>query len=425
MLSRARPSPLICFWTATAARAALGCAVSRWSGGGGNVRSIPGRQLPLLGEYLGSATMAIRKKSTKSPPVLSHEFILQNHADIVSCVGMFFVLGLMFEATAEASIVFITLQHSVTIPAAKEQATESRSLYNYGVKDLATIFFYMLVAIIIHATIQEYVLDKITRQMQFPKTKQSKFNESGQLSVFYLVSCIWGTLILISENYVSDTTVLWRAHPHNMMTFQMKFFYISQLAYWLHAFPELYFQKTKKQDVPRQLIYFGLHLFHIAGAYLLYLNHLGLVLLVLHYFVELLSHMCDLFYFSDEKYEKGFSLWTIVIVLGRLLILIVSVLTVGFHLAGSETQKPDIIAGNFNVLAAKIAVLSSSCTIQAFITWNLITVQLQRWREQSTFEAPCVKKKRTTTKGRSSRKGTENGVETSNRADSPRNKKEK
>lgn len=26
----------------------------------------------------------------------------------------------------------------------------------------------------------------------------------------------------------------------------MKFFYILQLAYWFHAFPELYFQKTKK-----------------------------------------------------------------------------------------------------------------------------------------------------------------------------------
>ncbi|KAM6220973.1 translocating chain-associated membrane protein 1-like 1 [Rhynchocyon petersi] len=369
--------------------------------------------------------MAIRKKNPKNPPVLSQEFILKNHADIVSCVGMFFVLGLMFEATAEVSIVFITLQHSVTVPAAKEQATESRSLYNYGVKDLATVFFYMLVAIIIHATIQEYVLDKITRQMQCPRMKQSKFNESGQLSVFYFVSCIWGTLILSSENYISDLTVLWKAHPQNMMTFQMKFFYISQLAYWLHAFPELYIQKTKKQDIPSQLIYYGLHLFHIAGAYLLFLNHLGLVLLVSHYFVELLSHMCDLFYLSDEKYEKGFSLWAVLIILGRLLILIVSVLTVGFHLAGSETQKPDIIAGNFNVLAAKIAVLSSSCTIQAFITWNLIVVQLQRWREQSTFEAPDVKKKRAVAKGRSYKKGTENGMETSNRADSPRSRKEK
>lgn len=44
--------------------------------------------------------MAIRKKSTKSPPILSHEFILQNHADIVSCVAMVFLLGLMFEVSA-------------------------------------------------------------------------------------------------------------------------------------------------------------------------------------------------------------------------------------------------------------------------------------------------------------------------------------
>ncbi|XP_072874719.1 translocating chain-associated membrane protein 1 [Chlorocebus sabaeus] len=194
--------------------------------------------------------MAIRKKSTKSPPVLSHEFVLQNHADIVSCVAMVFLLGLMFEITAKASIIFVTLQYNVTLPATEEQATESASLYYYGIKDLATVFFYMLVAIIIHAVIQEYMLDKINRRMHFSKTKHSKFNESGQLSAFYLFACVWGTFILISENYISDPTILWRAYPHNLMTFQMKFFYISQLAYWLHAFPELYFQKTKKEDIP-------------------------------------------------------------------------------------------------------------------------------------------------------------------------------
>lgn len=43
--------------------------------------------------------MAIRKKSNKNPPVMSHEFIIQNHADIVSCVAMVFLLGLMFEVS--------------------------------------------------------------------------------------------------------------------------------------------------------------------------------------------------------------------------------------------------------------------------------------------------------------------------------------
>lgn len=43
--------------------------------------------------------MGIRKKSNKTPPVMSHEFIIQNHADIVSCVAMVFLLGLMFEVS--------------------------------------------------------------------------------------------------------------------------------------------------------------------------------------------------------------------------------------------------------------------------------------------------------------------------------------
>lgn len=42
------------------------------------------------------------QKSSKNPPVLSHEFVLQNHADIVSCVAMVFLLGLMFEVSPTA-----------------------------------------------------------------------------------------------------------------------------------------------------------------------------------------------------------------------------------------------------------------------------------------------------------------------------------
>ncbi|XP_005386865.1 PREDICTED: translocating chain-associated membrane protein 1-like 1 [Chinchilla lanigera] len=371
--------------------------------------------------------MGLRKKGSRNPPVLSHEFILQNHADMASCVGMFFVLGLMFEGTAEVSIVFLTLQHGASVPAGEGASAGARTLYHYGARDLATVFFYMLVAIIAHATLQEYVLDRIGRRMQFTKARQSKLNESGQLSVFYVVSCVWGSCILVSENCLADPSLLWRAHPHPLMTFQMKFFYISQLAYWFHGFPELYFQKIKKQDIPGQLIYIGLHLFHISGAYLLYLNHLGLFLLVLHYFVELLSHLCGLFYFSDEKYQKGVSLWALVFISGRLVTLIVSVVTVGFHLAGSQTQTrntTDALAGNVNVLAAKIAVLSSSCSIQVYITWTLITVRVQRWVEDSTLQASNVKKKRSTSKGKS-RKRTENGMDASNRVDSLPKRKEK
>lgn len=39
----------------------------------------------------------INRKTSKNPPFLSHEFVIQNHADIVSCVAMVFVVGLMVQ----------------------------------------------------------------------------------------------------------------------------------------------------------------------------------------------------------------------------------------------------------------------------------------------------------------------------------------
>jgi translocating chain-associated membrane protein 1 len=38
-----------------------------------------------------------RKSSNKNAPILSHEFFIQNHADIVSCIAMVFVIGLMVQ----------------------------------------------------------------------------------------------------------------------------------------------------------------------------------------------------------------------------------------------------------------------------------------------------------------------------------------
>ncbi|XP_035981124.1 translocating chain-associated membrane protein 1 [Fundulus heteroclitus] len=368
--------------------------------------------------------MGIRKKSNKNPPVLSHEFVIQNHADIVSCVAMVFLLGLMFEVTSKFAVFFITVQYNVTISTNEGPEETAVNHFHHGIKDLATVFFYMLVAIIMHAIIQEYVLDKLNRKKHFSKTKHSKFNESGQLSAFYLFSFAWGANILVSENFLSNPVALWEGYPHTLMPFQMKFFYICQLGYWLHALPELYFQKAKKEDIPRQLVYIFLYLVHIAGAYILNLNRLGLVLLVLHYFVELLFHVSRLIYFSNENRQTGFSIWAVLFVIGRLLTLSLSVLTVGFGLSTAENQGFSLAEGNFNIFFVRVTVLSAICFTQAFMMWKFINFQLRRWREHG--EAQTLKKKPAPAKSKS-KKDKANGVNgvSSHGADSPRSRKEK
>uniref|UniRef100_A0A671QHC4 Translocating chain-associated membrane protein 1-like 1 n=1 Tax=Sinocyclocheilus anshuiensis TaxID=1608454 RepID=A0A671QHC4_9TELE len=311
--------------------------------------------------------MGIRKKTNKNPPMLSHEFVIQNHADIVSCVAMVFLLGLMFEITSKVAVLFITVQYNVTIPANGK-----------------------------------YV--KINRKMHFSKTKHSKFNESGQLSAFYLFSCLWGANILVSENLLSNPVSLWDGYPHTLMPFQMKFYYICQLGYWLHAIPELYFQKTKKEDIPRQLVYISLYLVHITGAYVLNLNRLGLVLLVLHYFVELLFHLSRLIYFSNEDRQTGFTVWAVLFVL-------------------AEKQGLNLAEGSFNVLVVRVTVLAAICTTQAFMMWKFINFQLRRWREHAPTQT--LKKKSSSSKSKSKKANGVNGSVGASGADSPRARKEK
>ncbi|KAJ8272655.1 hypothetical protein GJAV_G00091850 [Gymnothorax javanicus] len=366
--------------------------------------------------------MGVRKKN-KNPPILSHEFVIQNHADIVSGIALFFVLGLLFEVTAPAAGLFITVQHNVTIITNDGLGQIAVNYFHHGPKDMATVFFYMLIAIIFHAVIQECLLDKVNRKMHLSKIKHTKFDESGQLSAFFFLSCGWGTSILFSENILPSPVNLWEGYPHTLMPFQIKFFYIWQLAYWFHALPELYFQKTKNEDIPRQLLSIGLYLVHIGGAYLLNLNRLGLVLMALHYFVELLFHVSRLIYFTNENRRFGFAVWAVLFVIGRLLTLSLTVLTVGFGLAGSELQGPDMATGNFNIPLIRVTVLGGICVTQAFMVWKFINFQLRRWREsqqQQRITAPLKSRTRRDRGG----PNVVNGA-LGNGPDSPRTRKEK
>lgn len=67
---------------------------------------------------------------------------------------------------------------------------------------------------------------------------------------------------------------------------------------------------------------------------------------------RIVSYLCNSANLTCDIFLR-FSLWAVLFVLGRLLTLILSVLTVGFGLARAENQKLDFSTGNFNVLAVR------------------------------------------------------------------------
>jgi len=331
---------------------------------------------------------------------MSHEFVIQNHADLVSCVAMVFVLGLMFQVSTPLASVFIVLQHNVSLPVEVQPGNYmDMTFYTPGIRDLPTVFFYFLIAIVVHAIIQEYVLDKINKRLHLSKAKHNRFDESGQLASFYIVS-MFAAGDLIFREQLFNISSLWEGYPHNGMTFAFKFFFIAQIAYWLHVFPELYFQKVKKEDMSAKIQYACVYLAFIVPAYYMRFSRVCMVLLFVHYAVEAVYHVSRLLTYAEVSVAKKlFKISDALFVMARLGSVILAVLTFWFGLAKApaDQQELNFETGNFNTSLIRLNCLIAVCLLQAVLMYSFIMAQMRRSREASAaaeeLKSSAVKKK--------------------------------
>ena len=49
----------------------------------------------------------------------------------------------------------------------------------------------------------------------------------------------------------------------------MKYFFILQIAFWLHCYPELFFMKTRKEELSSKITIYTLYLAFISAAYVM------------------------------------------------------------------------------------------------------------------------------------------------------------
>ncbi|XP_067615521.1 translocating chain-associated membrane protein 1 [Eurosta solidaginis] len=312
-----------------------------------------------------------RKSTSKNPPIFSHEFVIQNHADIISCVAMVFVVALMDESTSPFASAFISLHHNVTGEEPSRANPHGKPFtYVAGIKDYCAIFFYTLTCIVMHAIIQEYILDKISKRLHLSKFKLSLFNESGQLIAFYVFSFFMGANIILREAYLSKFSLLWEQFPNHPMSFLHKLFFIIQMAYYLHMLPELYFQKVKKEEQQNKIIHsiFGFSV--ICLAYTFSFQRIALVLLTLHYLGEMVAVVFQLIgvFDRDEKLASVRFVNNITFVFVRFATMVIGVLTLYYGVAGE------------NALRAYVA-LFGLMVLQGYLIYSFITEELRVTRE--------------------------------------------
>lgn len=232
-------------------------------------------------------------------------------------------------------------------------------------------------------TYHVFCLQKISKKLHLSKFKLSRFNESGQLVVFYAMSCMWGLDVIFREKYFGNFTKLWDDFPNHPMSFLHKLFFIIQLSYYLHMLPELYFQKIKKEEQQSKIIHSIVGFSIIAVGYVLGFQRVSVVLLSMHYFSEFVSHtflLVDIFD-REEKLSKLRLLKNALFVATRFGTMVLAFLVLFYGIGNTEHASRGLIG---------LVVVFS---LQGYLIYHFLTVLLKTKREILAELAPSKKLK--------------------------------
>ncbi|XP_065175334.1 translocating chain-associated membrane protein 1-like [Sycon ciliatum] len=374
-------------------------------------------------------------KKKKNVPVLSHEFIQDNHADIISVICMLMVFGLMVEVTRNVFTPFVAPQHLVndtlsgndsnatnyTGPLAGDEYEEEQELfiagpnntqappsvrrfkvphYATGPLDFLTLSFYTMVWVVVHAVFKEYLWDRFHKPLRLSKAKTSVYYESFNLVTYYLIAVVWAFYVAGKERLLTDVELYWRDYPHLNMTFRMKVFLLIQIGYWLHNIPELYFMKAKRDEISAQIQVYIFNVIPLIIMYCLHFQRIGTVLFAFHATAELLSHLHTLLgLWRPAVADKLVPFWTLIFSVVRIFSVALAVMVFGVGMA--REKEMDLTRGNYNTLTVRMMMVTGIILLQLLLAWQFVTARLSAIREhrerkeiQSKLERPSERRQR-------------------------------
>ncbi|KAK6060428.1 Longevity-assurance protein, partial [Cooperia oncophora] len=275
----------------------------------------------------------------------------------------------------------------------------SLTLYRNGPADIFTILFYAVAWVVVHAVIQEYFLDKLQRKARLSKVKTFKFTESGHMSLFALYSACHAAYVIMDfvQNY-TDVKRIWLGYPeeHRWMNLNMKLFAILQISYWIHQFPEFYFQKMKADEIRQRTVLSLLHICFISAAYIMNFMRFAVVLLALEYASQTIFHFSRLLHFLEKKkIAKRITLCRYRGHHVRLASSVLTVMTFWYGLRQSESAYIDVASGNYNTAYVRLNCLLVVLSLQLFQLWNFTSFHVGRFKESASRKAKTETKRLT------------------------------
>jgi len=115
-----------------------------------------------------------------------------------------------------------------------------------------------------------------------PKDKRLKFSESAWKFSYYLITWTWGTQVVLSQDFFWNTNLCWVGWPNIPMTESYKWFYMTQLSFYISSIITHVTIEVRRSDYTVMLVHHVAAVLLIAWSYYYNVHRIGGVLLMLH-----------------------------------------------------------------------------------------------------------------------------------------------
>lgn len=178
---------------------------------------------------------------------------------------------------------------------------QSDTVYAKGFKDALYVFTWVLIWTALRAAVMRYVLVPLgSRWVTRPKLSSSsssaavsrlrhrkvwekntmRFAEQSWSVIFYAAYWSLGLNIAYHSPYWFQTAGLWTDHPHEELTGKVKFYYLTQCAFWFHQLIVINVEAPRK-DHWQMFSHHIITICLIVGSYVSHFTRVGNAILIL------------------------------------------------------------------------------------------------------------------------------------------------
>ncbi|KAJ1928353.1 Sphingosine N-acyltransferase lag1 [Tieghemiomyces parasiticus] len=137
---------------------------------------------------------------------------------------------------------FVTLGHRV--PGSEPP------MYAKGADDVYFVIFWAIAFTFVRAAAMEFIFRPLGRTWGVTQaSKVQRLCEQGWNSLYYIVSWSFGTYVAYHSDYWMDTSHFWIGYPHLYYSAIFKFYYLSQIGFWMQQIFVLHVEKRRRDYI--------------------------------------------------------------------------------------------------------------------------------------------------------------------------------